>query len=132
MTQTTLRLSAWHLVVWCTLAALMAASAVQACRTYNSIAGTDKTPQHIAWIALAVVTGPYVGPVANPGATDVRDQLQYVTAALVLLQLASLVPFVVVRRPVHWTVVVLAWLGFVGATLLWFFAAGLSLGHHLS
>ncbi len=132
MSKLTLRLSTWHLMVWIVLAVLMSASVVQACRDYNSIAGTDKTPRHIAWIALAVVTGPDLGPVANPGATGVRNQLPYWTGGLVALQLMSLIPFVSIRRPVHWAVVVLAWMGFVGATLLWFFAAGLSLGHHLS
>ncbi len=128
----TLRLSVWHVVIWCALALLMAATAVYACQEYNVIAGTDKTPAHIARIALAVVTGPWVGPVANPGANDVNEALWIATVVLIGLQLLSLVPFVVLRRPVSTLTAASAWLCFFGATVLWFVSAGLSLGHHLS
>src|SRR5262245_808450 len=126
----TLRLSIWHLAIWCTFAVLAGATAVYACRNYNLIASTDKTPEYIALIAASVVTGPYVGPVANSAATDSRAFLPIWTGGLVIAQVLSLLPFIVVRRPGSMAIAITAWLGFSMASGLWFFAAMLSLAHH--
>lgn len=128
----TLKLTGWHLAIWLGLAACAAAMAVWSCLSYNEVAGTDKTPRHIAVIAVAVVTGPMVGPVANPGATGIRDftvGLAWILAGGVV---AALVPFVLVKRPVSNWWFGLAWGGFVVASVAWFFAGLVSLGIHLS
>jgi hypothetical protein len=45
-----------------------------------------------------------------------------------LIQLGSLVPFLICRKPVHPGLATIAWLAFAGASGMWFFGAILSLG----
>ena len=127
-----LRLSVWHLVVWLTMATVHMGLVYKACLGYNEIAGTDKTPGHIALICLAALAGPWCGPVANwSGGVDVPS-MAGLSAMLIGFQLLSLLPFVLVNRPVPLIAVIAAWTLFVFASGLWFFAGGLSLGFFLS
>lgn len=127
-----LRLTYWHLGIWLLLAALAGGAAVRTCLVYNSIAGTDKTPGHIALIAAAMMGGPMVGPIANPAATGIRSFTFGLTLALFCGILLTLSPFVFVKRHVSTAVWTAAWSGFLVATCLWYLAALLSLGIHLS
>src|SRR5262245_48605756 len=52
----------WHLAVWLCLATAASAMTSYGCLQYNEIAGTDKTPRHIARISAAALGGPLVGP----------------------------------------------------------------------
>lgn len=127
----TLRLSFWHLGLWLGLAACAAGVAVSACLRYNEVAGTDKTPAHIACIAVAVMAGPMVGPVANPGSTGFRPQTLGLTAGLASVLLVSLSPFVLRKAPVSKPIFAVAWAGFLLASVIWFFGALVSLGVYL-
>jgi hypothetical protein len=128
----TLRLSLWHLGIWLGLAACAAAMSVSVCLSYNEVAGTDKTPGHIACIAVAVMAGPMVGPVANPGSTGFRSQTVGLTVVLGGVLLVSLSPFVFRKAPVSKPVFAVVWAGFVLASVVWFFGAIVSLGAYLS
>jgi hypothetical protein len=129
----TMTLGIWHLVVWLVLGTGAAVLAARACVQYNEVAGTDKTPKEIAIISAAVFTGPMVGPVTNPAAGEEWNQsaLRW-TIGLLIIVLLSLCPFLFLRRPVHRAVAVISWIGFVGASVLWFFAALVSMGMFLS
>jgi len=128
----TLRLSLWHLGLWLGLAACAAAMSVSVCLRYNQVAGTDKTPGHIARIAVAVMAGPMVGPVANPGSTGFRRQTVGLTVGLASVLLVSLSPFVLRKAPVSKPVFAVAWAGFLLASVVWFLGAIVSLGVYLS
>lgn len=131
----TLRLTAWHLGLWLGLAAVTASIALPACLRYNEAAGTDKSPGHIAAITAAVLTGPLVGPVANPNpASPFKVPLSLIATTLGLLGLqgVSLVPFLFLKREVSTTAFAAAWAGFIAAAGVWFSAALVSLGFHLS
>ncbi len=127
-----MKLTRWHLVVWFSLAAIAASVAVWACIRYNEVAGTDKTPDHIALIAAGVITGPMVGPIANPAATSERPVTMSITAVLCGGLLLSILPFRFVKRPVSRTIRALSWTGFVVMSAVWFLAALVSLGVYLS
>jgi hypothetical protein len=128
-----IRLSRWHLIVWMTFWAIAAAIAERGCNTYNSLAGTAKTPQHIAAIAVGVITGPMVGPFANSGAFSGGPSGVKIYSVLLLLGLfASLSPFMFIKRRVSRLVHFLAWCGYLTACVVWFGSAILSLGHFLS
>jgi len=120
-------LNRWHGVLWLTMGCAAAWMARDICLNYNTIAGTDLTSPHIARICLAVFIGQLTGPIANPGANDWGLALRWGTP-LLLIQLASLVPFIICRKPVHLALAIAAWLAFAGASGLWFFGALLSLG----
>lgn len=122
-----LGLTRWHGVLWLAMGCAAAWMARDICLNYNQIAGTDLTSPHIARICLAVFIGPLTGPIANPGANEWGLALRWGTP-LLLIQLASLVPFLICRKPVHPALLFTAWLGFVGASGMWFFGALLSLG----
>lgn len=126
------KLTSWHLIVWLTFASVAAGMSVWVCVGYNEVAGTDKTPDHIALIAAAVMTGPMVGPVANSAATGERQLAITVTAVLFCGLLISLLPFCLVKRPASKAILVLSWSGFVIMSALWFFSSMLSLAVHLS
>jgi hypothetical protein len=97
------------------------------CLNYNIIAGTDLTGPHIAPVCLAVFIGPLTGPIANPGANEWPLACRW-AFPLLLIQLGSLVPFLICRKPVHPGLATIAWLAFAGASGMWFFGAILSLG----
>lgn len=129
----TLKLTWWHLGVWLALAATAASLAHWTCREYNTVAGTDKTPGHMAIISAAVMCGPMIGPVANSGAgVQFERQAFWLTLILMAGQIASLCPFLLVRRPVSWPVLALCWLAFIGISAVYFFAALVSLALFLS
>ncbi|MCD6052041.1 MAG: hypothetical protein K0Q55_3459 [Verrucomicrobia bacterium] len=127
----TLHLTRWHLVIWLSLALLAAAGAVSSCLSYNQVAGTDKTPGHIARIATAVVIGPMAGPVANPAATDLRIFTRILTMILLGIMLLSTLPFILMKKPVTKGYFILAWGSFVVTSAAWFFSALVSIGMHL-
>ncbi len=122
-----LRLTRWHGVLWLTMGCVAAWMARDICLHYNTIAGTDLTGPHIARICLAVFIGPLTGPIANPGANEWPLACRW-AFPLLLIQLASLVPFLICRKPVHPGLATIAWLAFAGASGMWFFGALLSLG----
>lgn len=126
-----LRLGHWHFAIWLALAAASAGCTVYGCLEYNEIAGTDKTPRHIVQISAASLAGPMVGPVANPGAGETAGALTC-TAILFTIQLIAASPFLQVRRIVPFTAALFCWTAFLGATILWFFGAMISLGFFLS
>jgi hypothetical protein len=126
-----LALSYWHLVIWLGLGAAASGLAVRGCLAYNTVAGTDKTPQHILRISAAVLTGPMVGPVANPGAGE-RPMAWRWTAILFTALCLAAGPFLLVRRTVLLAVALISWIGFVAASVLWFFGAMISLVIFLS
>lgn len=126
-----LKLGPWHLAIWLALAAAASGLAVHACLGYNSVAGTDKTSGHMVQISAAMLAGPLVGPVANPGAGE-RPQARTWTAILFTIWIMAASPFLFVRRIVPAAVALICWLAFVAATLLWFFGALVSLGVFLS
>lgn len=128
-----LRPGLWHAGVWLLLGALASALAVQGCRNYNEVAGTDKTEGHIAQVAAMTLAGPLVGPVANPGAgSESASTARRWAVILFVVQLAVFAPALFVRRPVAWPIAVLVWLAFLTATLLWFYGAMISLMVFLS
>ena len=105
----------------------------QRCHNYNEVAGTDKTDGHIARIGAMTLAGPFVGPVANPGAGEAAArQARFWAVILSGVQLVVIAPGFLVRRLVAWPVALIAWLAFVAATLLWFFSAMISLMVFLS
>jgi hypothetical protein len=126
-----LALSCWHLVIWLALGAAASGLAVRCCLQYNEVAGTDKTPQHILRISAAVLTGPMVGPVANPGAGETPAAWRWTAILFTALFLAA-GPFLFVRRIVSVVVALVSWIGFVAASVLWYFGAMFSLGMFLS
>lgn len=131
----TLRLSWWHLGLWVAPAAVAGVISLRACLRYNEVAGTDKSPTHIAVITVAVLAGPLVGPVANPHhSSPFKIPPTVIAATLVFLavQCLALAPFVLVKRTVSATVLAAAWLGFIAAAGAWFGAALVSLGFYLN
>ena len=123
-----LRLGLWHAAIWLLLGAVASAFAVQGCRRYNEVAGTDKTDGHIARIGAMTLAGPLVGPVANPGAGDATaSEAERWAVILCGVQLGAVAPALFVRRLVAWPVALICWLAFVAATLLWFYGAMISL-----
>jgi hypothetical protein len=131
----TLRLTWWHLGLWLGLAMVAGGISLRACLRYNEVAGTDKSPAHIAAITVGVLAGPLVGPVANPSHSNPLRVPPTVIAATVLLlgaQGLALAPFVLVKRAVSTAVCAAAWTGFITVTCLWFGAALVSLGIYLS
>lgn len=127
-----MRLSRYHLIAFVSFAAIAATIAVRACLIYNEFAGTDKTPLHIAGIALGVLMGPMTGPFANSGEMGGPPMLILWTAILFVGLLATLTPFVFVRTRVSLAMHVLAWCGYLLACLAWFGSSIVSLGHYLS
>lgn len=121
----------WHLGIWLALGAGASGLSVRGCLDYNEVAGTDKTPAHIVQISAAALAGPLVGPVANPGAGEWLEARRW-TAILAVVLLLSAGPFLMVRRVVPLSVALIFWLGFVAASVLWFFGAMISLGVFLS
>lgn len=118
----------YHLIVWVVFWAI----AERACHNYNAVAGTAKTPQHIAAIAVGVVIGPKIGPFANSGTFSGGPSGVMIYSVLFLGLFASLFPFVFVKRQVSRFVHLLAWCGYLAACATWFGSAILSLGHFLS
>lgn len=127
-----MRLSRYHLIVFVSFAAIAATIAVRACLIYNEFAGTDKTPLHIAAIALGVVMGPMTGPFANSGEIGGPPLLILWTVILFVGLLATLSPFAFIKRQVSPGLHVLAWGGYLLACLAWFSSSIVSLGHYLS
>jgi len=131
----TLRLTWVHLGLWLGLALVAGGISLRACLRYNEVAGTDKSPAHIAAITFGVLAGPLVGPVANPHHSNPFQVPPTVVVATVLLlgaQVLALAPFVRVKRAVSTAVFAAAWAGFITVTGLWFGAALVSLGIFLS
>lgn len=127
-----MRISRWHFIVWISLWAIAAAIAERGCNTYNSLAGTAKTPQHIAAIVMGVVIGPEIGPFANSGTFGGGPSAVTIYAVLFLGLFASLLPFIFVKKRVSLIVHSLAWGGYLAVCVAWFGSAILSLGHFLS
>ena len=127
-----MRLSRWHLIVWMAFWAIAAAIAERGCNTYNSLAGTAMSPQHITAIVVGVVIGPEIGPFASSGNFDGGPSLVTIYSVLFLCLFASLSPFVFVKKRVSLIVLSFAWSGYLAACVAWFGAAILSLGHFLS
>lgn len=121
----------WHAAVWLGLATAATGLAANGCLQYNEVAGTDKTPAHIARISAATLAGPLVGPVANPGAGE-SPQARRWAAVLFAVWCLAASPCLVVRRTVPWPVAALCWAAYTAATVLWFFGAMISLGVFLS
>ena len=113
------------------LAAAASGMAVRGCQDYKVVAGTDKTPGHIVRISAAVLAGPLVGPIANPGAGEAPQARRW-TAILFAVLLISAGPFLFVRRAVPLAIALICWMGFVAASILWFSGAMISLGVFLS
>lgn len=126
-----LTLGHWPVCIWSALAALATTGAVHGCLEYNKIAGTDKSPAHIVQISAVTLAGPLVGPVANPGAGE-APQARLWTAMLFAVLFLATTPFLFVRRAVSIPLALMCWFAFVGATVLWFFGAMISLGVFLS
>lgn len=130
---TTIKLSSWHIGLWIVLTVVAAGLAQYSCIRYNDFAGTDKTPGHVAIISVAVLSGPVVGPIANPYAgSDFTKSAVKWTLLLLCGVLVSLCPFVFIKRPVSMVVSGLSWAGFVAMSVVWFVAAIVSLGIALS
>lgn len=130
----TLRLTWVHLGLWLSLAAVAGVISLRTCLRYNEVAGTDKSPAHIAAITVGVLAGPLVGPVANPHPSNplrVPPTIIAATGLLLGTQLLALAPFVLVKRAVSTAVFAAAWAGFIVVACLWFGAALVSLGFHL-
>ena len=125
-----LRLSVRHVLLWLILAVIAGFIAAWACIDYNKYAGTDLESGHIALISVSVLTGPMVGPVANPAAGD--DFAIVLTAIVSPAMILSICPFVFIRRPVRLSTAALAWSGFIVCSLLWFGSSILSLAQYLS
>jgi hypothetical protein len=131
----TLRLTWVHLGLWLGWAVVAGGISLWACLRYNELAGTDKSPAHIAAITVGVVAGPLVGPVANPHPSNPLRVPPTVIAATALLlgaQVLALAPFFLVKRTVSPAVLAAAWAGFIVVAGLWFGAALVSLGIYLS
>jgi hypothetical protein len=126
-----LKLGYWHLAIWLAMGAAASGLTVRGCLDYNTVAGTDLTPEHIARISAAALAGPMIGPVANPGAGETPMAWRW-TAILFAVLLVAASPFLFVRRIVPWAIALVSWLGFVAALVLWFFGAMISLGIFLS
>ena len=128
-----LKLGYWHFALWLALAAAASALAVNGCLSYNEIAGTDKTREHIVQISAAVLAGPMVGPVANEGAGTAAAAVAWkITAILLVILFSAASPFLLVRRRVHWSVALFCWIIFIAASILWFTSAMAFLANFLS
>jgi len=128
-----LKLGHWHLALWLAVASTASALAIRGCESYNEVAGTDKTPWHMIQISAAVLTGPMVGPVANSGAGAPAIAMAWQWSAILLvILLVATSPFLFVRRQVPVILALLCWATFLGATVLWFFGAMISMGVFLS
>ncbi len=128
---TTLKLNIHHLVIWGLVGTAAAAFALRGCLSYNEVAGTDKTPLHILQICTAVFAGPLVGPIANSGAGADRVAVNW-TLTLLVLVLAALSPFLLLRRPVSKYIAAIAWIVYLAVTVVWFMGAMISLAFYLS
>ncbi len=127
-----MHLSRWHVIVWLLSWAIAGAIAERGCATYNSLAGTAKTPQHVAAIVVGVVIGPKIGPFANSGTFGAVPSAVTIYSVLFSCLFASLSPFIFVKQRVSKSVHFLAWGGYLAACVAWFGSAILSLGHFLS
>jgi hypothetical protein len=127
----TLKPGWWHAAVWLVLSTAATGMAANGCLRYNEIAGTDKSSAHIARICAAMLAGPLVGPVANPGAGEAPQARRWAAVLFAAWCLAA-GPFLVVRRTVAWPVAAVCWAAYMAASVLWFFAALISLGVFLS
>jgi len=132
VTGQSLRLSRYHIIVWVSFWMISAAIAERGCATYNSLAGTAKTQQHIAAIAVGVVIGPKIGPFASSGTFEGGPSGVMIYTVLFLGLFASLSPFVFVKMRVSRIVHFLAWCGYIAACVAWFGSAIISIGHFLS
>lgn len=129
----TLRLSWWHLGVWLSLATVAGSLALWGCVEYNKVAGTDKTPFQMAVITGSVLIGPMIGPVANGGAGEQFErQAFWLTVFLMAGVVASLSPFLLVRRQVSRAVAALCWLIYIAMSAAWYFASLVALTVFLS
>jgi hypothetical protein len=124
------RLTWFHLYVWLVCWLFVGAITVKGLREYNQVAGTDKTPGHIALIVLANNLGAFCGPVANPGGTaELAHRFGWPSLAVLLL---SLVPFLVVPVPLGRGWHLFVRLLYTLAVVWWFFTAIASLAVSLS
>ena len=126
-TNTTLKLTYWHLSIWLVMAAVAAAITFQACQVYL----TNKTPGKVAVTTVAVLAGPMVGPIANPYAGISR----FTIVSMLIVSfgvILALCPFVFVKRRVSNWGFAAAWSGFLVASAIYFTAAVVSLGTYLS
>lgn len=128
-----LRLRLGHLGIWLTVGFTAIGINIWTCLQYNVVAGTDLTKAEIAKVAVATLAGTLAGPVANPGAgAEEANVALWKGAELLFFVAISLIPFVLVRRPVSTFPALFAWCGFAVACILWNLGAIISLAVFLS
>ena len=124
-----LRLGEWHVLAWGVPCLWAMAMAVRACLRYNEVAGTDLSTGSIAGHALAMIAGPFAGPLTGGGDESFYRML---TPIPLLVLAASWLPFLLVKRPLSAPVRILAWSINVAGAWVWFASAILSLGYRMS
>lgn len=117
--------------VWLPLGVLAMACALYACREYNRDAGTDLTSSEIAAVVASVHLGPFAGPVHSSSGIGETFYLRLAAPPLAMLVVGWL-PFLFVRKPIHWGWVAAAWSLNVLAAATWYAGAMLSLAYWLS
>lgn len=125
-----LKLGRAHLIIVGIGWLLAASMTVKACLNYNQIAGTDKTPQHIAFVAAITPVGPLTGHFINSSAGGFQNGLQWFLILSPILVLA-ISPFLFLRREVGLVTQIAAWTGFVVGVGFWFFTSVISVGMYL-
>ena len=97
---------------------------------YNRVAGTDLSRREIAFIAISMNTGPFVGPLQ--GRSTFNDFYGRLIPLAVGAALVAWVPTLLVRGPLHraWRFVFVLLHVAVGSFS--YFAAAASLAYHLN
>lgn len=125
-----LKLTWAHLAVIAVAWAAAAGMTVNSCLIYNGIAGTDKTPRHIAVVAFSTPLGPLTGNLINPSGGFAFGMKWFLILCPILVLAVS--PFLFLRREVGRTTHVAAWVGYVVGVGFWFFTSVVSVGMSLS
>lgn len=125
-----MRINALLMYVWLPLSLLAMVFGVYGCNQYNRVAGTDLTRPEIAFIAVSMNTGPFVGPLQGRNAfNDCYGRLIPIAVGALLVAWVSTL---LVRRPLHRAWRFMFVLLHVAVGVLWYLAAAASLAYHLS
>ena len=124
-----LKLTWAHLIVVGVAWVAAATMVVNSCLIYNDFAGTDKTPWHIAIVALSTPMGPLTGHLINPSGGFAIGMKWFLILFPILALAVS--PFLCLRREVGRTTHFVAWTGYVIGVGFWFFTSVVSVGMSL-
>lgn len=124
-----LKLSWIHLAIVGVFWLIAAGLTVNSCLISNGIAGTDKSPQHIALVAFSTPVGPLTGHLINPSGGLTVGLKWFLMLFPILILAVS--PFLFLRREVGRATQIAAWAGFIVGVGFWFFTSVVSVGLYL-